>query len=283
MGCTTDNSKVPEVTTETTSADVSAGIMDEELKELSQYQGIGDTSGLGSFYNLDSDEAGLGYARLMAQSFPSTGKFQYFYTENDVVFLGYVALKDGIYYELLYNTSDGSSLINEYDTLRTEESEEMGNDNIMRRQSLFFLETKDVSKYIGKDVRNITNSEVVDVLKQYQGNVDKSTYEVWGTPDEILNQNYLSEGGLQVDFKYTTEVDGTLYLCNLNLAPQGYCLTVYDPLKDWFEVWDFSNIYCISAADGTKEYYLSNLAEEYDYKKNTVTDIENDGYVYISN
>lgn len=268
---------------ETTSANSYAGIMDEELKELSQYQGIEDTFGLGGFYNLDFDEKGSGYSHVMAQSFLSTGNFQYCYTEDGVIFLGYVVLKDGIYYELLYNTSDGSSIINPYGTMRTEETEEMGTDNIRRRQTLFFLENGEVSKYIGKDVRNITNSEVVDALKQYKGNVDQSAYAVWGTPDEIFNRYYSPEHGLMLDFKYATKADDTLYLCGLNLAPEGYCLTVYDPVKDWFEVWDFSDIYCVQASDGTNEYYLSNLTEEYDYMKNTVQDIESDGYLYISN
>lgn len=266
---------------ETTTAGTYDKIMGEEQKELSWYQGIKDAAKLNAFYNLDSEEETSARSRHMAQSFPSTGNFRYFYTEDDVIFLGVVAQKDGVYYELLYNTSDGSSVVQAYDTVRTEEKEEVGSDNITRRQTLFFLEKEGTSKYIGKDVRNITVSEVVDALKQHKGNTDKAAYEVWGNLKENLERGYSPEYGLLTDLKYTTEVDGALYLCGLNLTPKGYCLTVYDPVKDWFEVWEFDNIYRITAADGTEEYYLSNLTEETEYQKNTVLDIDEDGYVYV--
>lgn len=267
---------------ETASVNTALQMMEEELQELSQYQGIIDTSTLTEFYNLDSEENTSALSRSIAQGFPKTGKYQYFYTENDVLMLAAVALKDGMYYELLYNTVDGSSSVNTYTALRTEETEETGTDNIKRRQTLFFLENVETSKYIGKDVRNLTESEVVDILKKYKGNMDKSAYEIWGNPGEILSQNYSAENGLTTDFKYITEIDEVTYLCGVNLAPNGYCLTVYDPEKDWFEVEKFSHIYCVLTADGTKEYYLSNLPQEYDYKKNTIPDIKNDGYLYIT-
>lgn len=288
-GCFPNDGMIPDAVLEnrtqqeTTSTDIDVKIMEEEQNELSKYQGIKDISCLSAFYNLDSEEETSSLSRSMAQSFSSTGKFQYFYTEDDIIFLGLVAQKDEVYFELLYNTSDGSSVVNSYDTMRAEEKEEVGTDNITRKQTLFFLEKKGVSKYIGKDVKNITGSEVVDALKQYKGNTDKATYEVWGTLKENLSRSYSPKQGLMSDFKYTTEIDGTLYLCGLNLAPKGYCLTVYDPVKDWFEVWEFSDIYCITATDGTEEYYLSNRTEEADYEKNTVLDIEKDGYVYLSN
>lgn len=268
---------------ETVSAATSASLMDEELEKLSKYRGIADPSVLTGFYNLDSEEETSALSRSMAQGFPKTGKYQYFYMENNALMLVSVALKDGLYYELMYNTVDGSSTVSTYTTLRAEETEELGTDNIKRRQTKFFLENDEVSKYVGKDIRNLTESEVVDAFKQYKGMVDKSAYAAWKAPNEILEQSYSEQYGLMSDFKYTAWVEGILYVCGVNLASDGYCLTVYDPAKDWFEVQIFSKLYCVLTDDGTKEYYLSNQEQNFEYKKNTIADMKNDGYLFITN
>lgn len=268
---------------ETTSVDMTVQLMKEELEELSKYRGIADPSVLTGFYNLDSEEETSALSRSMAQGFPKTGKYQYFYMENNALMLVSVALKDGLYYELLYNTVDGSSTVSIYTTLRAEETEELGTDNIKRRQIRFFLENDEVSKYVGKDIRNLTESEVVDAFKQYKGMVDKSAYAAWKAPNEILEQSYSEQYGLMSDFKYTAWAEGILYVCGVNLASDGYCLTVYDPAKDWFEVQIFSKLYCVLTDDGTKEYYLSNQEQNYEYKKNTIADMKNDGYLFITN
>ncbi|MCM1467028.1 MAG: hypothetical protein NC086_02685, partial [Alistipes sp.] len=96
-GCTSEKQQISNEVTEDiiqqemTSTDTYVKIMEEEQKELSQYQGIKDAAELNAFYNLDSEEETSALSRSMAQAFPSTGNFRYFYTEDGVIFLGVVA------------------------------------------------------------------------------------------------------------------------------------------------------------------------------------------------
>lgn len=251
-----------------------------EMTEAEKYMGISDTSKLLNFYNLDNEEENSSLVKSLMNSFPVNENMQYFTTINEDLYLLYVKKVDEKYHEMVYNTSNGKYGIMIYDDLESSVINEAGTDNVEREITSFYLVSENNRQYAGKSIKNISPSETINILKKYKGITEISDHENWDNPKEFLEKYYSEEYGMQHDFKYTAIVEDKIYLCTINCVPEGYCLTYYDPVKDWFEVCMFK--YLLRAdSDSGFSYYLTN-DENAELKKNSLTDWKNDGFVCIT-
>ncbi len=246
-----------------------------EIEDFEQYKGIVDATRLQKFYNLDDEEQNSSLANALIRSFPQNEQFKYCQSINGDLYLFYLKKHSDKYYELVCNTKDGSCGIRDFDEVRAETATKQGADNIEREFTSYYLVSDGENRYIGRDARNITISETVDILKRFKGAENISEFADWDDPQEFLDKYYDEENGLQQDLRYAVEIEGTIYLCTINRAPQGYCLTYYDPQKDWFEVYQFKML-----AKCMGGYYLLN-SEESALKENSLENWQADGYLFI--
>lgn len=250
-----------------------------EMKDAENYRGITDASKLQKFYNLDLEDANGSLAQALIRSFPVNEQMQYCKTVNGNLYLFYLKKVGEQYRELVYDTVNGNCGIQIFDEVRSETVTEQGTDNIEREITTYYLVNDRGEQYAGKDARNITASETVNILKKYKGVTDIKEYADWDNPQEILDKYYDEANGMQQDFRYATEDGGTVYLCTVNRMPDGFCLTYYDPAKDWFEVHQFKMLVRLEGKNGY-QYYLTN-DKDAAFKENSFKNWMEDGFVSI--
>lgn len=253
----------------------------DEIAEMENYKGITDISKAQKIYNLEDESQNSVLALSLIRALPVNGLFQYTQTIQGDIYIFTLKNVDGRYCELVYNTTDGTYGMQVYDDLKSVVETEDGADNITREITAYYLVSGSDEKYIGQFAKNISVSESIDVLKKYEGQTDISAYAdaEWDNPYEMLEKNYDETYGMQSYMRYIVKADETLYLCTINQAPEGYCLTYYDPAADWFEVREYKLL--IKKENGAEnEYYLTNDADA-SFKKNSLKDGDTDGFVYI--
>lgn len=256
-------------------------IFADEIADMEKYKGVTDISKEQKFYHLDDESKNSTLASSLLWSFPGKGLFQYTQTVQGEVYIYTLKNVEGRYCELFYNTVDGTYGMQEYDSFKSISKTEDGTDNVTREITECYLINGSDEKYIGQYAKNISVSESLDVLKQYKGQTDISTYDdmEWDNPYEMLEKNYSEIYGMQYQMKYIVNTDEALYLCTINQAPKGYCLTYYDPAADWFEVREYKLLVRKENSSGN-EYYLTNDADA-SFHKNSLKDGDTDGFVYI--
>lgn len=253
----------------------------DELAEMENYKGITDISKAQKIYNLEDESQNSVLALSLIRALPVNGLFQYTQTVQGDIYIFTLKNVDGTYCELVYNTTDGTYGMQVYDDLKTVVETEDGADNITREITAYYLVSGSDEKYIGQFAKNISASETIDILKKYRGQTDISEYAdtEWDNSYEMLEKNYDETYGMQSDMRYIVKADEALYLCTINRAPEGYCLTYYDPAADWFEVREYKLLIRKETGSGN-EYYLTDNADA-SFKKNSLKDGDTDGYVYI--
>lgn len=278
--CSQDkNAGVPPETLALSEEDKS--IFADELTEMENYKNISDISKVQKIYQLDDESKNSTLALSLLRAISQNGKFQYAQTLQGDLYIFTVKYTDENYRELVYNTAKDTYGIQIYDSFKTVVNTENGTDNVTREITTHYLINSSGEKYIGQFAKNISASETIDVLKKYQGQTDLVGYNrlEWDEPQKMLDENYSDVYGIQSYMRYIAATDDTFYLCTLSQMPEGYCLTYYDPAADWFEVREYSLL--IKVEDGSQNaYYLTNDAG-LSFRKNTVTDGDTDGFVYI--
>lgn len=274
-----DNEDIQIETIEMSEEDKS--IFANEIADMENYKGITDISKEQKFYHLDDESKNSTLALSLLWSFPGKGLFQYTQTVQGDIYIFTLKNVEGRYCELVYNTVDGTYGMQEYDDFKSVSKTEDGTDNVTREIIKYYLVNGSDEKYIGQYAKNISVSESIDVLKKYKGQTDISTYDdmEWDNPYEMLEKDYSEIYGMQYQMRYIVNTDEALYLCTLNQAPKGYCLTYYDPSADWFEVREYKLLIRKENSSGN-EYYLTNDADAPFYK-NSLKDADTDGFVYI--
>lgn len=256
-------------------------IFADEIAEMENYKEISDISIAAKIYQLDNEDKNSMLALSLLRAISQNEKFQYAQTIEGTIYIFTVKKADENYRELVYNTADDTYGIQIYDDLKSVVKTENGTDNITREITAYYLTNGSVEKYIGQYAKNISDSESIDVLKKYQGQTNITDYSSleWDDPQKMLDKNYSDVYGMQSYMRYITTTDETFYLCTLSQMPDGYCLTYYDPAADWFEVREYKLL--VKKEEGLENtYYLTNDAG-LSFRKNTVTDGDADGFVYI--
>lgn len=253
----------------------------DEIAEMANYKGITDISKAQKIYNLEDESQNSALALSLIRALPVNGLFQYTQTIQKDIYIFTLKNVDGTYCELVYNTAEDTYGMQVYDDLKSVVETEDGADNITREITSYYLVSGSGEKYIGRFAKNITASETIDVLKKYRGQTDISEYAdtEWDNPYEMLEKNYDETYGMQGYMRYIVNTDETLYLCTIHQAPEGYCLTYYDPAADWFEVREYKLLIRKETGSGN-EYYLTDDADA-SFKKNSLKDGDADGFVYI--
>lgn len=262
-------------------SDENKNLFVDEIAEMENYKGITDISKAQKIYNLDDESKNSTLALSLLRALPVNEKFQYAQTVQGELYIFTLKIDGEKCYELVYDTRDGTYGMQVYDDLKSVVETEDGADNITREITAYYLVSGSDEKYIGQFAKNISVSESIDVLKKYKGQTDISAYAdtEWDNPYEMLEKNYDETYGMQSYMKYIVKADETLYLCTINQAPEGYCLTYYDPAADWFEVREYKSLIRKETGAGN-EYYLTDHADAF-FKKNSLKDADTDGFVYI--
>lgn len=228
--------------------------------EIAELESISIETARETFYDLSLGNDNSPVAKVTANSFESSGTFCYVDKVDDEWYIGYVVLKDDIYYDIMKD-SENKITVERYNKLNITESDIELNDNIDRIEKKYSLQNDNQTKDLFTLTRNISPSSVIDVLKQCKGKAnlnedDKKPYDI---PQNIFAK-YYNENGLNIDFKYLINDETGFKACAIEIIPEGYCLTVYDPVRDWFEVTIYPYLVCIETGD-LKQYYLSDEAD----------------------
>lgn len=211
-----------------------------------------------NFYNMNDEDNSSVLSKRLLKAFEVNNYFYYCGTINGNICLVYIKKVGDEYLELIYDNKNRKYAFLKFNTLEKKIEKGVCSDNIERETTKYYLLSENAKQYIGKSVVVISESETIDLLKKYKHDIEGAQLDITDDINSIMKENYTGTYGLQNDVKFIMYQNKNILLCTINIHPDGYCFTSYNPTTDKFDVKIYKYLYIVYE-DNKYKCYLTDI------------------------